>query len=75
MTTPTTPRTARQQPEPLLPPSKAAAAIGVDPKTLTRWQRAGKVRTEKTIGGHRRYRLSELREDVAKARAEKDTRG
>ena len=32
----------------------------VDPKTVTRWARAGKLTSIKTLGGHRRYRESEV---------------
>lgn len=34
----------------------------VAPKTVTRWARAGKLSSIKTLGGHRRYRESEVRE-------------
>jgi hypothetical protein len=33
----------------------------VDPKTVTRWANAGKLSTIKTLGGHRRFRASEIR--------------
>jgi len=33
----------------------------VDPKTVTRWAKAGKVTSIRTLGGHRRYRESEVR--------------
>lgn len=34
--------------------------FGVDPKTVTRWAKAGKIDGFKTPGGHRRYLLSEV---------------
>ena len=34
----------------------------VDPKTVTRWAKAGKLSSIRTLGGHRRYRESEVRE-------------
>ena len=34
----------------------------VDPKTVTRWAKAGKLSSIHTLGGHRRYRESEGRE-------------
>jgi len=37
----------------------------VDPKTVTRWARAGKVSSIRTLGGHRRYRESEVQALVA----------
>ena len=49
-------------PEPrLLKPSEAAAVFGVDPKTMTRWAKAGEIRSVRTVGGHRRYDAAELR--------------
>jgi excisionase family DNA binding protein len=33
----------------------------VDPKTVTRWAKAGKLTSIRTLGGHRRYRESEVR--------------
>ena len=37
----------------------------VDPKTVTRWAKAGKLSSIRTLGGHRRYRESEVRELAA----------
>ncbi len=50
------------QPENLLTPSEVASLFRVDPKTVTRWARAGKLSSIRTLGGHRRYRESEVRE-------------
>ena len=47
--------------EALLTPSEVAALFRVDPKTVTRWARAGKLTSLRTLGGHRRYRESEVR--------------
>jgi len=47
--------------EPLLTPAEVAAIFRVDPKTVTRWARAGKLNCVRTVGGHRRYRESEVR--------------
>jgi excisionase family DNA binding protein len=33
----------------------------VDPKTVTRWAKAGKLTSIRTPGGHRRYRETEVR--------------
>jgi excisionase family DNA binding protein len=33
----------------------------VDPKTVTRWAKAGKLTSIKTLGGHRRYKESEVK--------------
>jgi excisionase family DNA binding protein len=44
-----------------LTPSEVAALFRVDPKTVTRWAKAGKLTSIRTLGGHRRYRESEVR--------------
>ena len=49
-------------PDKLLTPSEVAAIFRVDPKTVTRWAKAGKLNSIKTLGGHRRYKESEVRE-------------
>ena len=48
-------------PEPMLTASEVAAVIGVNPKTVTRWAKAGKLPCIRTLGGHRRYRESDIR--------------
>ena len=45
----------------LLTPSEVAAMFRVNPKTVTRWARAGKISAIRTLGGHRRFRASEIR--------------
>ncbi len=47
--------------EPLLTPAEVAAMFRVDPKTVTRWAKAGKLNSIRTLGGHRRYREAEVR--------------
>jgi predicted site-specific integrase-resolvase len=47
--------------EALLTPSEVAAMFRVDPKTVTRWAKTGKVTAILTLGGHRRYLESEIR--------------
>ncbi len=44
----------------LLTPSEVAALFRVDPKTVTRWAKAGKLTSIRTLGGHRRYRAHEV---------------
>ena len=46
----------------LLTPAEVAALFRVDPKTVTRWAKAGKLTSIRTLGGHRRYRESEVRQ-------------
>ena len=48
--------------ENLLTPSEVAALFRVDPKTVTRWAKAGKIGSIRTLGGHRRFRESEVRQ-------------
>lgn len=54
----------QQQPdhEALLTPSEVAAMFRVNPKTVTRWARAGKISAIRTLGGHRRFRAAEIRQ-------------
>jgi excisionase family DNA binding protein len=51
----------------LLTPAEVAEMFRVNPKTVTRWARTGRLQAIKTIGGHRRYRLSEVRKAVEEA--------
>lgn len=44
----------------LLSPAEVAALFGVDPKTVTRWARAGKLTAVRTLGGHRRFYAAEV---------------
>ena len=44
----------------LLTPAEVASLFRVDPKTVTRWAKAGKLTAVRTLGGHRRYRQSEV---------------
>jgi excisionase family DNA binding protein len=48
------------EPENLLTPAEVATIFRVDPKTVTRWAKAGKLTAIRTLGGHRRYRQSEV---------------
>lgn len=47
--------------EVLLTPAEVAAMFRVDPKTVTRWAKAGKLTSIRTLGGHRRYRADEVK--------------
>jgi excisionase family DNA binding protein len=51
--------------EPLLTPAEVATMFRVDPKTVTRWAKAGKLTSIRTLGGHRRYRETEVRSLLA----------
>lgn len=48
------------RPGEFLTPSEVAALFGVDAKTVSRWARDGKLSCIRTLGGHRRYRATEV---------------
>ena len=50
----------RVDPDALLTPSEVAEMFRVNPKTVTRWVRAGKISAIRTLGGHRRFRAVEI---------------
>jgi len=51
----------------LLTPAEVAVMFRVNPKTVTRWARAGKISAVRTLGGHRRFRASEIRRFLVEA--------
>ena len=51
---------AGEERDPLLTPGEVAGLFRVDPKTVTRWAKAGKLTAIRTLGGHRRYRSSDV---------------
>jgi excisionase family DNA binding protein len=53
--------TDREAPDPLLTPAEVAVLFRVNPKTVSRWARSGKLTSIRTLGGHRRFRASEVR--------------
>jgi len=46
---------ARRDPDSLLTPGEVASLYRVDPKTVTRWVKAGRLSAFKTPGGHHRF--------------------
>jgi excisionase family DNA binding protein len=50
----------------LLTPAEIAAMFRVDPKTATRWAKAGRLTSIRTLGGHRRFRETEVRDLLAR---------
>lgn len=44
----------------LLTPGEVAALFGVDPKTVTRWAKTGKLVSIRTLGGHRRFPADQI---------------
>ena len=57
-------------PERMLATRDVAALFSVDPSTVQDWANAGKLSVIRTLGGHRRYRESEVRALLA----ERETR-
>ena len=47
--------------EELLTTREAAVALGISVSTARRWSDEGRLRTTKTTGGHRRFRVADLR--------------
>lgn len=45
----------------LLLPVEVAELFRVDPKTVTRWAKMGKIGSTKTLGGHHRFHPEEVR--------------
>ena len=44
----------------LLTPYEVGVLFEVDPKTVTRWAKAGKLPYQMTLGGHRRYPAEQI---------------
>jgi len=44
----------------LLTPGEVARLFRVDPKTVTRWEKDGRLSSVKTLGGHRRYPKAQI---------------
>jgi excisionase family DNA binding protein len=44
----------------MLTAAEVAALLRVDPKTVTGWARKGRLSSIRTLGGHRRYRVTEI---------------
>jgi excisionase family DNA binding protein len=44
----------------LLTPMQVAVIFQVNPKTITRWAKSGKLSSTRTLGGHRRFYEAEV---------------
>ena len=51
---------SRAEANDLLTPAEVANLFRVNRKTVTRWAQAGKISVVRTLGGHRRFRRSEV---------------
>ncbi len=60
---------SERAPDALLQPHEVATIFGVDPKTVYRWQQSGKIEAVWTLGGHRRFKQSEVDRVLALAKA------
>jgi excisionase family DNA binding protein len=47
-------------PRVLLTPGEVARLFRVDPKTVTRWAKQGKLTSIRTLGGHRRFDKAQI---------------
>ena len=47
--------------EEFIRPAQAAKMLHVSPQTITRWAKEGRIGYVVTLGGHRRFRASEVR--------------
>lgn len=45
---------------PLMTPAEVAKLFAVDPKTVARWAKSGRLTAQMTLGGHRRYLRAEV---------------
>lgn len=54
----------------LLLPCEVAEIFRVNPKSVTRWAKAGKLTAVKTLSGHRRFRRSEVERVYREAQGE-----
>jgi len=48
----------------LLTPSEVAEIFRVNAKTVSRWAKSGKLSVVRTLGGHRRFRRSEIEQQL-----------
>lgn len=51
----------------LMTPGEVAREFKVDPKTVTRWAKAGKLTSIRTLGGHRRFMRAEVEKLTARS--------
>jgi excisionase family DNA binding protein len=56
----------------LLTPAEVAKIFRVNPKTVTRWARAGRISAVRTLGGHRRFRADEIHRLLGEAEQQPD---
>lgn len=52
--------------EKLISPKEASKMLGVSLSCLRNWEKAGKIKCVKTLGGHRRFKLEEIKRIINK---------
>ena len=55
-----------KQSEELITPATAAKMLGVTVMTIRNWENDGKLKAIKTLGGHRRFNLFEIKKMIGK---------
>ena len=60
----------RNEPSDLLTPTEVAELFRVNPKTVTRWAKSGKISAIRTLGGHRRFSAAEIMRHLEEQRLE-----
>jgi excisionase family DNA binding protein len=58
--TPKPPRPVATKRDELLTPQEAADVLAVDPQTVSRWAREGRIAAHRTAGGHRRFAAADV---------------
>ena len=54
------------EPSDLIPIGEAARMLAVNPDTLRRWEREGKLKSSRTLGNQRRYSRAEIEQLIQK---------
>jgi excisionase family DNA binding protein len=58
----------------LVPTGEAAETFGVSVPTILRWMKEGRITpADRTLGGHYRWDLDDLRRQLADRKAERET--
>lgn len=58
------------KPPDVLTPAEVAELFAVDPKTVTRWAKNGRLTSFKTLGGHHRFLADEVYRLIEEGREE-----
>lgn len=58
--------------EDLLTPGEVARLFRVDPKTVARWEKDGRLASVRTLGGHRRYPRGQIDRVLAARRGSRE---